>query len=287
MRKILLLLALLGALLARVSAQEVTMEIVLDQEQYLRAEAVPVFVRISNLSGRTLRLGMDPNWLTFTVDADGVLLPRQGEGPVTRPFDLESSKTVTLRADLTQHFNLTELGRYTVTAKASLQQLNLGIGAKPKTFNIATGIKLWERDFGVPESNPPEARKYALQQVVFLKQKKIYVRVTNVDESKVFRVTPLGTLISFSQPEARVDQSSNLHVLFQDDARNFSYFIVNPSGDIIIRRAYDYTETRPQLAATQNGLILVTGGVRRVMPSDLPPPAAPKAASTNAIPVPK
>lgn len=283
MRKIFLPLALLLTLLARVSAQ-VTMELVLDQEQFIRSESVPLRVRITNTSGQTLHLGKDPNWLSFTVDGEnGVSLPRLAQVPVTRPFDLESSKTVTLQTDLMLYFNLAEVGHYTVAAKANLSQINLEVGVKPKTFDITTGTKIWERDFGVPHTTPPDARKYALQQATFLKQMRIYARVTDVSESRVFRVQMLGSLVSFSKPEALVDSSSNLHVLFQDGQSSFSYCIVNPNGETIIRRTYDYTGTRPRLGASEGGIPSVTGGARRVTLNDLPPPVT----STNAINAPK
>ena len=290
MRNIIFLPALLLAFAVRLPAQ-VTMELLLDQDQFLRSESLPVRIRITNLSGKTLHLGKDPNWMSFTVDpGNGVSLPRQGEGPVTRPFELESSKTATLQADLTQYFNLSEEGHYTVSAKANFQELDLEVGVKPKTFSINVGIKLWERNFGIPLTDPPQMRKYALQQASFLKQKKIFARVTDVSETRVYRVVNLGSLVSISQPEALVDQSSNLHVLFQDDSRTFTYSIVNSGGEIIIRRTYEYSETRPRLRADENGLVNVSGGARRVMPNDLPPARtapAPTTPSTNSIAAPK
>ena len=42
-------------------------EVVLDQAQFLRDESLPVKVRISNRSGQTLKLGQDPDWLSFNI----------------------------------------------------------------------------------------------------------------------------------------------------------------------------------------------------------------------------
>jgi diguanylate cyclase (GGDEF)-like protein len=47
---------------------QVTVDITLDQEQYLRDESMPVKVRITNRSGRTLKLGGTADWLNFTVE---------------------------------------------------------------------------------------------------------------------------------------------------------------------------------------------------------------------------
>ena len=49
-------------------AQSVSVEVVLDQEQYLVNEELVAKVRITNFSGQTLTLGADEDWLSFTLD---------------------------------------------------------------------------------------------------------------------------------------------------------------------------------------------------------------------------
>jgi hypothetical protein len=99
-----------------------------------------------------------------------------------------------------------------------------------------------------------------------------------VSEAKVFRVAPLGVLLSFTTPEAQIDRSSNLHVLFQDRARSFSYCVIAPDGEVIIRQTHDYADTRPRLRPEDDGRIIVSGGQRRILLSDFPPP---RVANTN------
>jgi hypothetical protein len=102
-----------------------------------------------------------------------------------------------------------------------------------------------------------------------------------VNENKVFRVFPIGPLVSFSQPEAQVDRTSYLHVLFQTGARSFLFQAINPDGEVVLRQSYDYTASRPVLRANDEGRIFVAGGARRLTASDIPPsltstqPAAP------------
>jgi hypothetical protein len=50
---------------------QVSVEIVLEQEQFLIGEAIPAAVRITNRSGQTLRLGDEANWLSFTLETRG------------------------------------------------------------------------------------------------------------------------------------------------------------------------------------------------------------------------
>jgi hypothetical protein len=75
-----------------VRAAQVTVEVALDQDQFLPSEMLPVAVKITNQSGQPLHLGADANWLTFSVEsADGsswskMRRCRWGE------FDLDSSQ---------------------------------------------------------------------------------------------------------------------------------------------------------------------------------------------------
>ncbi len=274
MRKFLFLLALLACAVA--SRAQVTVEVLFDQEQFLRSESLPLRVRISNFSGQTLRLGEELDWLAFTVSADdGKALARQGNIPLPKPFTLDSAKSVSLRADLMPYFALSEAGRYKVTVRMKIPQLQSEVTTDPKTFDIISGAKIWEQDVGVPGTSPLVVRKFALQQATFLKQARLYARITDAKETTLIRVVPLGPLTSFSKPEPVVDKSSQLHVLFQSGQRSFTYAIVTPDGEQIIRQTHDIAgSSRPNLRQEEDGRVVVHGGQRRLLLSDLPPPPA-------------
>jgi hypothetical protein len=276
MQKFLFILALLAC--AVVARAQVTVEVLFDQEQFLRSESLPLRVRINNFSGQTLRLGEELDWLAFTVSGDdGKAMARQGNIPLPKPFTLDSAKNLSLRADLMPYFQLSEAGRYKVTARVKIPQLQSEVTSEPKTFDIISGAKIWEKDVGVPGTSPLVVRKFALQQATFLKQARLYARVTDAKEMALIRVAPLGPLTSFSRPEAMVDKSSQLHVLFQNGQRSFTYAIVLPDGELIIRQTYDIVgSSRPTLRQEDDGRMVVHGGQRRLLLSDLPPPPAPR-----------
>ncbi|HMJ92257.1 MAG TPA: hypothetical protein VK530_20715 [Candidatus Acidoferrum sp.] len=279
----LLSLALLATLVWTARAQ-VTVELVLDQEQFLRSESLPVRLRISNFSGQTLKMGADRGWLTFSIDnADNKALSRSGEIPMPKPFEIESSKTMSIRADLMPHFDLSKAGHYTVSARVSVPQLEKEIITDAKKFDIVTGTDLWKREFGVPGQTPPEVRQYVLQVANFLNKNKLYARITDASGEKVFRVFPLGLVMSFSSNtiEAQVDGSSNLHVLFQNYKDTFVYSVIAPDGEQLIRQTHEFAgDSRPHLRIEDEGRIRVNGGQRRILLSDLPPP---RVANTNEI----
>jgi hypothetical protein len=262
----------LGAALA--TTAQVTVEVVVEQAQFLRDEPLPVKVRVTNRSGRTLRLGQDNEWLAFAIESlDGAVVGKLADPQVSGAFTLESAQVATRLVDLMPSFDLSQPGRYTVAATVRISELNDEVAGKPKPFEIIRGTRLWEQAFGLPgPAGQPEVRKYTLQQASYRKDLKLYLRLTDADEHRVFRVFPLGPLISFSQPEAQVDKASHLHVLCQIGARAFLLHVINPEGNVVLRQTYDYGATRPTLRATDEGRIFVAGGVRRVTAGDVPAP---------------
>jgi hypothetical protein len=283
----LLFCVLLFASISRLSAQ-VSVEVLTDQDEFLPGEAIPVIARITNRSGQTLKLGGVEGWLKFSIEAhDGYVAYKNGDAPVAGEFTLQSSERATVRVNLAPYFQLPKPGHYTITATVAIPEWKKDISSDPKGFDIIQGARLWEQDFGVPklpgDTNAlPEMRHYALQEANYLRSHlTLYVQVTD-DVGKINKVLPIGPMLSFGQPEPRVDKMSNLHVLYQNGPRTFSYNVVNPNGDLILRQTYDYT-TRPRLMPDANGNLMIVGGTRRLTRDDVP---SPKFSAGNDIPGP-
>jgi hypothetical protein len=153
---------------------------------------------------------------------------------------------------------------------------------------VINGAKLWSQVFGVPlppgvTNRPPEVRKYTLEEANYLRsQLRMYVQVSNESGTTIFKVRPIGPMVSFSQPEAQLDQSSNLHVLYQSGAASFIYSLINPDGDMVRQEIYDYINVRPRLHVGDDGSITVFGGVRRVRPQEITPVKSPDESSMPA-----
>ena len=227
-------LGLLIASATLVSAQ-VTVSVSFSQEQFLAGESLPTAVQIKNLSGQTLHLGAEPDWLTFLVESDeGFIVQKTGEVPVAGEFDLGSSQVATKRVDLAPYFVIPKQGRYSVTATVKIKDWQREVSSQPKKFEVIEGAKLWSRQFGLPvpadaTNTVPEVRKYTLEQANYLPSElRLYLRVTDAAGERIFKVFPIGRMVSFGQPEAQIDRLSKLHVLYQDGARSFNYSVFNP-----------------------------------------------------------
>jgi hypothetical protein len=276
----------LALMIAGASLQaQVTVEVSLAQDQFLAGEDMPVTVRVINRSGQILRFGDSADWLTFSVESKaGYVVTRQGEVPVDdEEFFLGSSKMAKKVVNMAPYFMFSKPGRYTVTASVLIKEWNQQVSSAPVSFDIIIGSKMWEQEVGLPRSSDsansaPELRRYALHQANYLRTRlMLYVQITD-STGKVIKVFPIGPLLSFGQPEPQVDPQSNLHVLYQDGPRTYSYTVIDPHGTIVTRHSYDMAP-RPRLTVASNGSFEIVGGLRRVKSSDIP---APKPAENDA-----
>lgn len=290
MRKIVVLIALMlaGLAVANAAPSGVSVEIDMEQSQFLPAEDVTIAVRVTNLSGRDVELGDDNKWLKFYIQGDrGYIVPQLGEVPVSGKFTLHSAQVATRRVNITPYFDFSRPGRYRVTASVNLPQWNQQVSSKAASFMVLTGVHLVnapELEFGVPPKNgdvnqPPEIRKYILEKATYEHELKLYLRVAD-SNGKTLRVFPIDRMVSFSTPEAQIDAQSDLHLLHQTGARSFNYSVVNPDGQVVLRQTYQYTTTRPTLRKDDEGRIFVGGGIRIISSHDYP-------TATASIPAPK
>lgn len=268
-------LAFAGALSA-----QVTMELSLDQEQFLPGETLPVIVRIANRSGQTLTLGMEEDWLKFTVESRDVpIVVKNGEAPVVEKIVLDSAKAVIKRVNIAPYFNLKKPGHYSVMATAVIKDWNQQIVSAPVQFDIINAARLLDQEFGVPlpageASRPPEVRKYTLLQANYLKKGLTLYFQLSEPSGKLDKVFPLGPMLNINLPDTQLDRLSNLHVLYQIGAHTSCYTVLSPEGVLLKRQTYEFT-TRPRLKLDDEGNVAVTGATRVGKPNDLPPPPMP------------
>ena len=283
MRKLAVLLVLLSAVVpsARAQLNGVTVELQLDQDQYLPDEDMPLKVRIVNRSGQPLVLGTEKQWITFDVTSEREsIVPSLGEMSVMSPFTLQSGQTVTREFNPTPYFGFRRTGRYHLSAIIKLPQWKQEITCKPVAFTISQGVplpNLGNLTIGVPPppgatNAPPEVRRYSLLKVDCLDQLKLYFRLTDA-YGGTLRVFPLARMLSFSDPEAQIDRANDLHVLVQTGARTFTYCVIDPNGKLLARQFHQYTHTRPSLRPSDDGGIFVFGGQRLLTWNDIPTPA--------------
>jgi hypothetical protein len=271
-----ILVCLLLGSIVQGSAQ-FAVEVSLEQQQYLPGESIIVAVRITNRSGRAVRLGVDRDWLSFTVaQGEGQTLPPVIQVPVVGEFTLESSEIATKRVDLMPCYAF-DSGRFQVCATVHIPSWEASISSDPKSFEVVPGSRLWDQEFGVPAApndtnSVPELRKYVLKQIHYVPGKlRLYLSVEDM-AGRPIKVCPIGAVLSFSRNDPRVDAASNMHLLYQSGPRSFSYTSYDPNGNLLARQLYDYADSRPRLAVDESGQVFVAGGIPRYTAGDFPRP---------------
>jgi hypothetical protein len=278
-------LALLSCGLACASglpAQQVRIGLVTDRDQFLPGESLLVGVAITNFSGQPLRFGQGNDWVTFGVHNQKNLPVAKLSNPdVAGEFVIQSSDYAIRRVNLAPHFDLTTPGRYLVNVSVRIVAMQEERASQqPKRIEIVNATKLWDQEVGMPVSpGKSETRKFVLQQASSMRPPRLYLRVTDASESKLFKVFPLGQMVGFSKPDPQIDRGGNLHVLCQDGARSFFYCVANPDGELLIRQTHEFLgqSSKPRLAADPEGRVLVVGGQRRFEPTDIPRSDPPRA----------
>jgi hypothetical protein len=202
---------------------------------------------------------------------------KNGAVPVQGEFSLGSAKMATKSVQITPYFTFNKPGRFQIRAVVRIPGWDREIPSNRKSIQVTKGTEIKQVEFGVPGSGgstgAPEVRKYSLVKSTQLKSMNLLVQVSDASESVLFNVAELGLAVSFSEPEIQLDRFSNLHVLWQNGQRSYSYAAVNPQGLLYLRQTYDFSsQARPKLVAdAESGRISVAKGVRRKTPLDVPP----------------
>jgi hypothetical protein len=270
------LLTLILAVLMTSSIAMAQVEVSLKPNQgaYLKGEDITIAVQISNFSGRTLKLGEQADWIRFGVESlDGLVVNRLGEAPESGEFKLETALRGTLHYNIQPLFDLTEAGRYRITASVRIGN-DEEVVSNQTHFDIINGARLWEREVGVPSSDgktTEDRRRFIVQQANYLRSIRLYVRVTDSSESHTYKVLPLGGTISVGRPQFVIDRKSRLHLLHQLGIDDFAYHVITTDGAIVIRQVHTYTDRRPDLRVNPEGEVAVIGGMRKITASDFPP----------------
>ena len=261
---------------AGANAQSVRIEISSQSDRYVPGEPIPVAIKISNLSGRTLVFGKDKNWLNFEVRSKSRSYVQQ-RTPVSAlgEFQLPNGRAAEKQIDdLSKFFELQQADRYVVSAIVQMRELGRAeMSREPLTIDVINPAIVWEQDFGMHVFNanqPPETRRYAVQKLSTIDDNvQLFVRASDPSGRKIFGLARLGKVV-ISDPKILSDRLNRLHIVHQFRARLFQYTVLSPKADILKRHTYDGFGFLPGLIMDESGNVNITGGARRINKNDIP-----------------
>lgn len=260
------------------STQPVKVQLISEYKQYLSQEPVSFTVRIINYSGETLQLDAEPEWISFSVEP----IARKGTVRQNGPLDLpsiapgkralESGMMANVPVTLAPQFELVNPGPYKVVAKFKAGRFG-EFASQPFVVDIVSGNTLWQQEFGVPteQGKATELRKYRIIQMRNMDVSLLFVKVTDVYDTTVYGLKPLGIIVIADRPEQMTDKANRLHVLHRSGPNYYTYSMVGHDGKILIRMRYEYSGSPPRLGNNDNGDVVIVGGLRVKTPADIDP----------------
>ena len=257
------------------------------QVNYLQYESVFVRVAMRNLSAHPLAFGEniglkgnlqfeirrsdrnDPSFIRTPKDAPlpdmtGVILPPGGEK--------------SYMFNLSKHYDLRSIGRYSVKAVLRHPQMATPYQSKEAHFNIVRGNVIWSRTVGLPllDDAPEEVvgedgkkeekhrmiktREYRILSY-FTGNSNIYC-LTLEDKDNLYMLRHIGyDLGPDLRPKCEIDFLSRLSVLLPASTKVYAYYQYNTDGNLENRQILLKTDRPPRLQLDPDtGIVKVVGG---------------------------
>jgi hypothetical protein len=255
-------MGVLGALTAAASAQ-MSVNLQMSQSQFLAGEAVLVVVTITNHTGGDLFLansGRSP-WLNMVVRrANGepaAAVGRTDFGAVKIATGQSMSKTI----DISGLYNLREPGSYSVAAVVQDASTGNGYTSNRLLFSCTNVRADWSQKVGVPGQSG-KVHEYRVMNFTSGTRSMIYVQVVDDKRGVSLQTLNLGQALLFRKPQAAVDKSQNLHLLYLATPEFYIHARVDVNGRFLGRELHKRGASGdPSLMTFADGSVKVAGSI--------------------------
>lgn len=246
---------------------QIQVSLTLDRNEYLLYEPIEVKVQITNQSGvpiDTTRMARNEPWLEFLITT-----PDNEEiGHTDREWSpprlaLLSGQTRTIAFNLTPYYQLRDTGRYRVAALAA--QAGRHYSSRTINFAIINGAAIWKQNFMAPPAaddakRNPRPRLYSLLVHRRHDRNMLYARIQNPEAGRVYCTVPVGDLVNYGEPHARIDKNGDFHIFHQSGTRLYTYTQFSINGKRLKVRMFSNISTNPTMVTDEDGTTEVVGG---------------------------
>lgn len=260
--------ALAAAALCLAAAGEAVAQVRVDisfkRKLYVMYEPVIATVTINNLSGRPLLLENSDHhrWFGFNIETgDGRIIPPINPDYALAPAAVGPGEKLTRAVNITPLFPLHEFGLYRVQAAVYAEAFDRYFSSPPLAIEITDGRPIWQEVVGVPgAAGKPELRTITLLSHKLSRSTRLYVRIENREEGRVYATHQLGQFLTFGRPEVLLDVDNRIHILQNTLPKQFLYTHLGLDGEVLAQQAYREVGSRPRLVKQEGGTVGVTGG---------------------------
>ena len=215
---------------------EVTLAI--EPTRALLYEQIEAKVALRNNTGGMLAFDASPGSARFFFQIE------RGRDEMVKPINrsplffgttLLPGETKTNVFELTALFGLRSRGLYKV--RACIERHNTLFVSPSMDLDIMKGFEMAKVINGIP-GDPGAVRTYVLEYLPKQQGEYIYLRIEDDQSQTVYGMHNLGRVVRVRQPEIKVDEAGNIHVLFQTMAMVFVHTAFTPYGVQLFSRSY-------------------------------------------------
>jgi hypothetical protein len=259
-----LLCVVVGMVSLATSHAQLGVNIRMDQSQYLAGEAVLVSVTITNHTGNDVVLasqGRTP-WLDMVVKRGNgepaSSLGRTNFGAVKIASGQSMSKTI----DIAALYHLREPGSYSVSAIVRMAGATTeGFISNRLLFNCANVRPDWSQKVGVP-GQPGKSHEFRVMNFTNSQKSLLYAQVVDCKTGVSIQTLSLGEALLFRKPQAAVDRSQSLHVLYLATPEFYVHARMDVNGKFLGRDLHKRgAGGDPRLMSFADGSVQVAGSI--------------------------
>jgi len=286
------LLAIVVAPIVFVPAMQAQVRVSIEfkRQMFLTYEPMVATVSIENLTGQDLQLTDEPGhkWFGFEIETPaGRLIPPRDPNYEVSPVSVGPGQTLRRAINLTPLYPMSEFGTYSVRATVWVAQLQRFFGSNEERLEVTDGRPIWTQTIGVPPGAQVEGKSRIVSLLVFRLPRSVslYIRIEDPDAGLIYCTHQLGRTMSTTTPAVELDAANQIHVLQPAAPKIYVYSKVGLNGEILVRKTFNETKTRPTLRKQKSGEVEVVGG-EFVDPNAPAPTVAPPSVTDRPVPLP-
>lgn len=221
-------------------------------------------VTVTNHAGRELTFASDGRmqWLGFIVrDSRGNPINPRGHY-IFGPMKIAPGQTLAREVDLSEHFQLTRPGNFTVSAVINPPLKGTdGVSTNREFFNLSSGTSYWSQKVGLIK-DPSRIREFRILKFYGDNKSQLYAQVQDMQTGEPIRTFLLGEMLTVRKPVATVDRSQRMHVMFLTTPTLWVHSVVDTDGRLISRKIHQRAaQGDPQLLTFADGSVRVANSI--------------------------
>jgi hypothetical protein len=234
------------------------------KKQHLAGEPVIAIVTITNHSGRELIFQSDGRfqWLDFIVKKSTGAAVNPKNRVLFGPMKIQAGQTLARELDLSQHFQLSQPGNYTVSAVVQQPgSRDSGTSTNRAFFNQTPGSLYWSQKVGV-SGNSNKTREYRVLNFTGDSKSQIYAQIVDGESGQFVRTFLLGDVLMLRKPLCTVDRQQRLHVMFLATPSMWVHCVIDTDGRLVERQIHQRgPQGDPQLLTFGDGTVSVANSI--------------------------